>query len=92
MGVDNFKIHSKNKVLIEEINEVKEKATASGFVLPEGDTGDLAQIGRVVQSTVPSIAVGDEVIYNKFVPQEVRVEGEKYYMLDDVDILMIRGK
>lgn len=90
MAVDNFIIRG-DRVLIKEINESQERAKATGIVIAETQ-GEMAQRGVVIMSNVEGVKEGDEVVYNKFVPQEIRIEDETYYMIDSVDILMVKAK
>lgn len=68
------------------INQGTEQSlrTETGTVVAVG-TGRVLNDGRVIPLTV---AVGDEVIYNKFAGTEVVVNNEKYLVLKETDILV----
>jgi chaperonin GroES len=86
-----------SRVLIEPVSE--DKKTKSGIVLPENASGEKPMIGKVVATgpgkfddgkLVPmTVKVGDQVIYKKYGPDEIEVEGKKYLVGDEDDILAI---
>jgi chaperonin GroES len=87
-----------SKVVLEPL--AQEKVTSSGIVIP-----DSAEKGRPVQGTVvatgpgglddagnriaPSVKVGDQVLFKKYGPDEVEVDGTKYLVADESDILAV---
>ncbi len=87
-----------SKVVLEPL--AQEKVTVSGIVIP-----DSAEQGRPVQGTVvavgpgalddagnrvaPSVKVGDQVLFKKHGPDEVEVDGVKYLVADESDILAV---
>lgn len=87
-----------NHVLIEPIE--KDKTTESGIVIPE-----TVEKGRPIQGKVlaigpgkmskkgeripMSVKVGDVVLFKKFGPDEIEMDGNKYLMGDEDDILAI---
>jgi chaperonin GroES len=87
-----------SKVVLEPL--AQEKVTSSGIVIP-----DSAEKGRPVQGTVvavgpgaldesgnrvaPSVKVGDQVLFKKYGPDEVEVDGAKYLVADESDILAV---
>ena len=78
----------------------KEKVTQSGIVIP-----DTANAERPVQGTVVAagpggvdkdgqrrqmtVKEGDVVLFKKYGPDEVEMDGEKYLVADEADILAI---
>ncbi len=87
-----------DNVVLESIEA--EKATKSGIILP-----DTADKGRPEQGTVVavgdgkvldsgvlskvSVKVGDTVLFKKYSPDEVEVNGKTYFVLNESDILAI---
>ncbi|MCR4275585.1 MAG: co-chaperone GroES [Candidatus Wolfebacteria bacterium] len=86
-----------NHVFIEPLEA--EKITQSGIVLPE--TAENKPIkGKVVAvgsgkvnekgEKIPmSVKVGDIVLFKKYGPDEIEIEGKKYLVGDEEDILAI---
>lgn len=87
--------------LVIKQSEAKEK-TAGGIILPD-TAKEKPQIGKVV-ATGPgrlldngkrskmSIKKKDEVIYAKYIGSEVEIDGEKYVILRENDVLGIVDK
>ncbi len=84
----------RDKVLVER--KQQETTTASGIVLPE-TAKDKPQEGVIIavgpgkpndNGTVTALAVkpGDRIIFSKYGPNEVKVEGKEYLILDESDI------
>ena len=87
-----------DKLLIEALEE--EKTTKSGIVLP-----DTAEKGKPIQGKVVavgpgklndkgeripmSVKVGDTVLFKKYGPDEMEIDGKKYLVGDENDILAI---
>ncbi|MBI4085326.1 MAG: co-chaperone GroES [Candidatus Liptonbacteria bacterium] len=93
----NFKPLS-NRVFIEPVEE--EKTTKSGIVLPETADKEKPMMGKVLAigpgklnekgERVPmSVKVGDSVLFKKYGPDEIEIEGKKYLVGDEEDILAI---
>ena len=93
----NFKPLS-NHVFIEPLKE--EKATKSGIVLPETAEKEKPMVGKILAvgpgklsekgDTVPmSVKVGDKVLFKKYGPDEIEVDGKKYLVGEETDILAI---
>jgi chaperonin GroES len=89
-----------DRVVIKQ-SEAKEK-TAGGIFLPDA-AKEKPQIGKVV-ATGPgkmldngkrsqmSVKKNDEVIYGKYAGNEVELEGQKYVLLRETDLLGIVEK
>ena len=95
----NFKPLS-NHVFIEPIEE--EKKSKSGIVLPETAEKEKPVIGVVVAvgpgkftekgERIPmSVKAGDKILFKKYGPDEVEVEGKKYLVGDEDDVLAVLG-
>ncbi|EXJ23599.1 Heat shock protein 60 family co-chaperone GroES [Alkalibacterium sp. AK22] len=86
-----------NRVLLEVKKE--EEKTASGLVLPDSAkekpqtakviaVGDGKLLDNGVKAAV-SVAVGDEVLFEKYAGSEVKYEGTEYLVVKDTDIIAI---
>lgn len=93
----NFKPLS-NRVFLEPLEE--EKTTKSGIVLPDTAEKEKPIKGRVLAvgpgkvkengERIPmSVKVGDTVLFKKYGPDEIEIEGKKYLVGDEDDILAI---
>jgi len=93
----NFKPLS-NHLFIEPIEE--EHVTASGIVLPETAEKERPIRGKIIAvgpgkknekgEIMPmSVKVGDIVLFKKYGPDEIEIEGKKYLVGDEDDILAI---
>jgi chaperonin GroES len=93
----NFKPLS-NRVFIEPLEE--EKITKSGIVLPDTAEKEKPVRGKILATgpgklnekgeRVPmSVKVGDTVLFKKYGPDEIEIEGKKYLVGEEEDILAI---
>ena len=83
-----------DRVIVKAIDQ--EEVTASGLVLPD-TAKEKPQRGKVLavgegryvdgKRVPPEVAEGDEVIYTKYGPTEVKVDGEDLLILSESDIL-----
>ena len=87
-----------NHLFIEPIEE--EKATKSGIVLPETAEKEKPIRGKVIavgsgkinekgERIAMSVKVNDIVLFKKYGPDEIEIEGKKYLVGDEDDILAI---
>ena len=87
-----------NHVLLEAIEE--DKVTKSGIVLPDSAEKEKPIKGRVLAAgpgktndrgelSPISVKVGDTVLFKKYGPDEVEIDGKKYLMAEESDILAI---
>lgn len=87
-----------NHVFIEALEE--EKTTKSGIVLPDSAERKKPIKGKVLavgpgkiqeNGTVRAMAVkiGDQVLFKKYGPDEIEIDGKKYLVGDEDDILAI---
>lgn len=85
-------------VFLEPLEE--EKTTKSGIVLPDTAEKEKPIKGRVLavgpgklnekgERIIPSVKVGDKVLFKKYGPDEIEIEGRKYLVGDEEDILAI---
>jgi len=86
-----------NHIVVEP--EDMQKVTKSGIVLPE-TAGEKPTQGTIVAvgpgkrnekgEIVPlSVSVGNKVLFKKYGPDEIEVEGKKYLIGDEDDVLAI---
>ncbi|NCN94954.1 co-chaperone GroES [Candidatus Wolfebacteria bacterium] len=87
-----------NHIFIEALGE--EKTTKSGIVLPETAEKEKPVKGKVSaigpgklndkgERVAMSVKVGDVVLFKKYGPDEIEIEGKKYLVGDENDILAI---
>ena len=93
----NFKPLS-NHLFLEPLEE--EKTTKSGIVLPDTAEKERPVRGKVLaigpgklndkgERVMMSVKVGDIVLFKKYGPDEIEIEGKKYLVGDEDDILAI---
>ncbi|NLX22512.1 MAG: co-chaperone GroES [Phycisphaerae bacterium] len=86
-----------DRVLVEQCQA--EEKTAGGIVLPD-TAKEKPQRGKVVavgtgklmdsgQRGKMSVSVGDEIFYGKYAGSDVEVDGHKYVILKENDILAV---
>lgn len=76
-----------------------EERTSAGLYLPPSSTDDQKpETGVVVKlgegkvkgkDVSFNVKVGDRVYFKKYSPDELEVDGEKYFLLDNADILAV---
>jgi chaperonin GroES len=87
-----------NHIFIEPLEE--EKTTSSGIVIPETAEKEKPIKGKVLAvgpgKTSPegklmpmSVKVGDIVLFKKYGPDEIEIDGKKYLVGDEDEILAI---
>jgi chaperonin GroES len=87
-----------NHVFLEPLEE--EKMTKSGIVLPETSEKEKPVMGKVLavgpgkkneagQVQPMPVKVGDKVLFKKYGPDEIEIEGKKYLVGDEDDLLAI---
>ena len=84
-------------ILIQPLED--EKTTKSGIVLPENASekptrGKIVAVGPGKKDekgqTIPmSVKVGDTVLFKKYGPDEIEIDGVKYLVGDEDDVLAI---
>jgi len=87
-----------NHLFIESV--VENKTTKSGIVLPDTAEKEKPIQGKVVavgpgklndkgERMPMSIKIGDVVLFKKYGPDEIEIEGKKYLVGEETDILAI---
>ena len=85
-------------VLIRTLQD--DKKTASGIVLPDTAEKERKQKGSVVAlgtgkldkdgKKIPfNVSVGDIVVFKKYSPEEIEVDGVEYLIMDENDLLAV---
>lgn len=78
----------------------KEEVTKTGIILPDTidkerpEQGEVIAIGpgRVLESgalSVMSVKVGDKVVFKKYSPDEVKIDGVQYLVVSESDIMAV---
>ena len=87
-----------NHIFIETV--IEDKKTKSGIVLPDTAEKEKPMVGKVVAVGIGklndkgermpmSLKVGDKVLFKKYGPDEVEMDGKKYLVGDEDDVLAI---
>ncbi len=87
-----------DNVVVEPITE--EETTKAGIVLPDTVDKERPEKGKVVevgpgklldsgQRSQIEVAKGDVVIFKKFSPEEIKVDGQEYLVISSGDILAV---
>jgi chaperonin GroES len=82
------------------VKAVTEGVTKSGIVLPDTVSKERPQQGEVVavgegrllengQRAQMSVKVGDKVMFKKYSPDEVKIEGQEYLIIREGDVVAI---
>ncbi len=90
-----------NNILIEPAKQ--EIKTKTGILLPETSEKERPEAGKVIAvgpgkktsagKVIPlEIRVGDEVLFTRYGPNEIKVEGKDYLIAKEEDILAIVEK
>lgn len=89
-----------DRVLVTVAEGQGEEKTASGIILPEtvnkekADRGKVMAVGegrRTDEGKLIPVAVkkGQTVIFSKYGPDEIEVDGQKYFLISEANILAI---
>lgn len=87
-----------DRVIVKPINE--DVTTKAGIVLPETVEKEKAEKGEVVavgpgrlldngQLALMSVKVGDKVMFKKYSPDEIKVDGQELLIISEGDILAV---
>lgn len=78
-----------DQLLVKVPDEKKEMD--GGIALPDTHSADRPQRGKVIGKGADTVrvTVGDEVIFRKYSPDVVELEGEKYWLLKETDVIAI---
>ena len=78
----------------------EETKTKSGIILPDSVQKEKPEIGKVIavgpgkmsthgERVKMQVKKGDSVLFSKYSPQEVKIDGKEYLILKEGDILAI---
>jgi len=87
-----------NNVIVKPLK--KEEMTKSGIVLPDTVDKEKPERGEVIaagegrlldngQLAPMKVKIGDKVVFKKYSPDEIKVDGEEYLVLSETDIIAI---
>lgn len=85
-------------ILVKPADE--EEKTASGLIIQSSGKGEKPQRGEIIAlgtglldedgEVIPfNVKVGQNVLFKKYAPEEVEIEGEEYLLMLEKDILAI---
>ena len=88
-----------DRVLVKPVSE-DEKKSESGIIIPETIDKEKPQQGKVIAvgqgritddgKVLPvNVKKGDTIIFSKYGPDEIKVDGEEYYILSESSILAV---
>lgn len=82
------------RVLVKALDTGSEKVLGSGLIIPDDGKeskgrGTVVSLGTYTGKKEWPISVGQVVMFKKYSPEEVEVEGEKYFVVDVDDILAV---
>lgn len=89
-----------DRVIIEPSGHDKEGKTKAGIYLPETANKERPEQGKVIavgpgklnddgKRVPPSVKKGDTVLFTKYGPNEIKVDGKEYLIAREDDILAI---
>lgn len=89
-----------DKVLVKPMSEEEGKKTKSGIIIPETIDKEKPEQGKVIAvgqgrmndegKLLPmKVKIGDTVLFSKYGPDEVKIDGEEYFILSEGSILAI---
>jgi chaperonin GroES len=73
------------------VEPVTEKKTLSGIIIPDAAGKERPERGTMItiNKKIVELKVGDEIMFTKYGPEEVKVDGLDYYILREDQILAI---
>lgn len=79
-----------DKIVIERTQAVEK--TAGGIVIPD-TAKEKPEQGKVISvgKDVKEVKEGNEVLFGKYSPTEVKVDGKEYLLIKEEDVLAIVG-
>ncbi len=87
-----------DNIIVKQFEE--EKITKSGIVIPDTSKGEKKEQGEIVaigsgrvnekgEVRPLEVKVGDKIIFSKYSPSEIKIEGEEYLVMKESDVLAI---
>ncbi|MBI5022897.1 MAG: co-chaperone GroES [Candidatus Magasanikbacteria bacterium] len=89
-----------NDHVVVEADSGKEVATRAGIILPDTVDKEKPEQGKVVAAgpgkllengsrAMMSVKIGDKILFKKYSPDEIKVDGKEYLVLSEGDILAV---
>lgn len=77
-----------------------DQVTKLGIVLPDTASKEKPEKGEIIavgpgkflesgQRATPSVKVGDKVIFKKYAPDEIKVDGVEYLVISESDVMAV---
>lgn len=87
-----------DRVLVRALDAVIK--TKSGIIIPDTASKERPERGTVVavglgrttdegKVITPHVKIGDEILFSKYGPDEIKIDGEEYFILSESNILAI---
>lgn len=87
-----------NRVIVKPAS--KEEVTKSGIILPDTVGKERPEQGEVIEvgpglllengtRQAMNVKVGDRVVFKKYAPDELKLDGEEYLVLAETDIMAV---
>lgn len=82
------------------VEPLEEETTASGIIIPDTASKEKPQKGKVIavgpgrigddnERIKMEVAEGDIVLFTKYAPNEIKVDGKELFVLNESDVLAI---
>ena len=83
-----------DRVLVKPV--AAEQKTAGGIIIPDSAKekplkGEVVAVGPGTKDEAMQLSVGDEVLFGKYAGTEVELDGEKFLIMRQSDVLAILG-
>ena len=89
-----------DRILIEPFREFKNNKTAGGIIIPDTVSKERPEQGKVVavgegrrtdegKTIAPKVKVGDVVLFSKYGPDEIKIDGVEYLIVKEENILAV---
>lgn len=89
-----------DRVLVKPASFDENKKSKSGIIIPDTVSKERPEQGKVVAvgagkttddgKTIPmKVKTGDMVVFSKYGPDEIKIDGEEYYILSESNILAV---
>ncbi len=87
-----------DNIIVRQYEE--EKITKSGIIIPETSKGEKKEQGEVIavgkgrtndkgEIRPLELKVGDKILFSKYSPSEIKIDGEEYLVMKESDVLAI---
>jgi len=87
-----------DRVVVKSINEIE--ATSSGIIIPTTVEKERSERGEIIAvgpgkladngtRVAMSVKIGDKIIFKKYGPEEIKIDGQDFIIIEESDILGI---